>query len=277
MIEETANINESNTVQQENTAYQPQQEYPSYTVLDLIGKEFEGTKAADFDRLEDLAKGYNNLVSLMGSRIDKLTPQQREIFKQELGGSISSVPENPSDYQITSKYDGIGEEYHDILCQAAQNIGLSQEQAPQFAELIDGFVDGYQQSLENQAEEVKQGYIEESRNYFGSNLDTVLDSATYATEKVIPYVTGMESGAFLDLIERHGLAGHPAMLSLLAELGELYQSGRSQVPNGSYTNSGMNRQSYSSQEAMKILANPQHPQYKEYYQGLCSACGYRRK
>lgn len=276
MIEETANTNETYTTQEENN-YQPQQqEYPSYTVLDLIGKEFEGTKAANFDRLEDLAKGYNNLVSLMGSRIDKLTPQQKEIFRQELGGSISSVPQDAAEYQITSKYDSIGEDYHNILCQAAQNIGLSQEQAPGFAELIDGFVDGYQQSLENQAEEVKQGYIEESRNYFGGNLDMVLDSATYATEKVIPYVTGMEAGAFLDLIERHGLAGHPAMLSLLAELGELYQSGRSQVPNGSYTNGGMSRQSYSSHEAMKILANPQHPQYKEYFNGLCSACGYKK-
>lgn len=277
MTEEMINEEYTQSTNYQNTGYQSAQEQPSYTVLDLIGKEFEGTKAADFDKLEDLAKGYNNLVSLMGRRIENLTPQQKEIFRQEFGNTISNIPQNYSEYQIESKYDGIGEDYHDILCQAAHNIGLTQEQAPQFAELIDGFVDGYQQSLENEAQQVQQGYIEDSRNYFGENLDTVLDSATYATEKVIPYVTGMESGAFLDLIERHGLAGHPAMLSLLAELGELYQSGRSNVPNGTYTNSGMGRSIYSSRDAMKILANHQHPQYKEYYNGLCNACGYRKK
>ncbi|MDR2666853.1 MAG: hypothetical protein LBB34_01900 [Holosporales bacterium] len=59
----------------------------------------------------------------------------------------------------------------------------------------------------------------------------------------------------------------------MAELGELYQERRIQVPGGSYTGSSMNY--YMFEEARKIRNNPAHPRHKECVDGLLSAV--RRK
>lgn len=252
----------------------PQQGSTSnYTVLDLIGQEFAGTKAASFNNLEDLAKSYNSLVSLMGSKIENLSPEQRatlsNMFEEKSGG----IPRSASDYKVAAENPDIAR----ALQNAAYDMGLSQQQAEGMTELIGEFSDNIVQGFENVMQETALGYVEQSRQVFGQSLDNVIATSEYVAENIVPYVCGMDGESFLYLLGEHGLAGHPAILALLSHIGELYQQGRGNIPAGAYSMGGNDLGFYQTPEAQRILADKTHPQHKEYQQGLMNAASRGRR
>lgn len=256
--------------------YEPQQGIdPSntITVLDLIGQDFTGTKAASFSSLEDLAKSYNNLASLMGSKIENLSPEQRATLSNMFGERAADVPRSASDYKIATENPDIAK----ALQNAAYDMGLSQQQADRVTELIGEFSDSLVQNFENEMQETAMGYVDQSRQVFGQSLDNIIATSEYVAENIIPHVCGMDGDSFLYLLGAHGLAGHPAILSLLSHIGELYQQGRGNIPAGTYANGGNDLGFYNTPEAQRILADKTHARHKEYHQGLMDAASRRRK
>lgn len=259
---------------------QPQQqqayyeEAPRYTAADLLGQEFAGTRAASFKSIEDLAKSYNNLVSLMGSRLEDLPPAQKAEFAKAIGISGFNVPKNATEYKIDVN-KAHASKYADSLKTAAYEMRLSQEQATDMAELLEGFGQSIVQNIASSIQQKALGYIEASKKAFGDKLNSVVQSSEYVAEKIIPHVCGMSGEAFFNLLAQHGLVGHPAILALLNHVGSLYAQGRGSItggiPAGTYTTGGNDLSFYQTPQAQRILANKQHSQYKEYYNGLIEA------
>lgn len=273
--------------QQYNQPYMQQHaEDRPLTALDMLGQEFAGTKAASFRSIEDLAKSYNNLVSLMGGRIENLPPQQRAELIKALGVNNTSIPRAVSDYKIKSELYPDKPKYVETLQVAASEMRLTQEQANEMTELLESFgetvkenvINSIQQTIQNKA----VGYMEASKKVFGNEYNDVVQTADYVIEKIVPHVCGMSEKAFCTLLADHGLIGHPAILALLTHIGDLYAQGRGSiagnVPVGAYAGGNGNDLSfYRTPAAQKILGNVHHPLYKEYVKGLTDAAFKARK
>lgn len=255
----------------------------NYTLLDLIGPEFSGTKAASFNSLEDLAKSYNNLVSLMGERVEKLTPEQRSELINSIGMKDSlvaaerNIPKLATDYRINADDPDLVK----AMQVAAHAMGLSQEQATNMTELVSNVGESVLQDVEGSLQSTALDYVEQSRQAFGAYLEEVISSSEYVAENIIPRICGMDGESFLYLLGQHGLAGHPAILALLNHVGDLYAHGRgsitSGVPAGTYAAGSSNLSFFETPEAQKILANKSHPRYNEYYQALMDTASRGRR
>lgn len=229
----------------------PGKEIPA-TALDYLGWEFQGTKAAEFNTLEELGDAYNQLEAKMQALED-------------------SIPLTPEEYNIEMKYP----EAADSVRQAAFTMHLDPKQAECLAGLAESIIDMPRQQLQQQGLD----FLEQTKKTFGQNTHAAMQKAEYVIENIVPQVTGMKDEEFVDMLNAYGVLWHPAVISLLNHIADLYAQGRGNitpnvVPAGSFgAVGGRSIEFFNTPEAKAILANPAHPQHKQYATDLMALYG----
>ena len=174
--------------------------------LDNLPAEVKEVKALqNFKSVEELAKSYANLNSLLGKRFNDLSPEEVEVFNSKLGR-----PADKSQYVLP---DELNQDAATWLKDTAYSLGLKQDQAKKIADDLvlinraekDKAIAARNQML-SQATEVLQ-------KEFGAAYDARLNVARKAVENF-----GGES--VKKLLNDTGLGNHPDVIKMFANIGK---------------------------------------------------------
>ncbi|MDR1488519.1 MAG: hypothetical protein LBI26_02145 [Holosporales bacterium] len=236
------------------------------------GETFKGTPAAGFGKMEDLGHEYNDLMaeynelnSVLGSRLDKLTSSQKDALINSLGINAPVLPKDSNEYRIPLHLQEADPELLDQLQDGFYKMGLSVEQGNEISDFIENYTDSLFSALSDKHNETSLQYVELTKQCYGDNLAKMADNADYAMETVIPEILDVSSDKFLTFLERHGIYGHPFIFALLAELGEIYNTKSSPPTPFARINSNKSRNSQKNLnlEELEIMGNPDHPLHKK--------------
>jgi hypothetical protein len=238
---ETEQINPSNETQQTNLAQQyveqPQQARPNNIYPELMDK-YKNTPAGKYINVDELAKGYNSLVSYLGSKE---------------GASAGTVAENII-------YNGKYQDNQDIknyYIEQAKETGLNQQQFDKYVENHEAFMDSYEEGEQEEAAATQARYWDSSLQYFGRDIEAIADAADFVIERKIPEYTNGEitTEQIMHFMDAHGIAAHPIMLTMLNMIYDAYTEGKAGVP-GNLQAPGY----YNNPEYSKIINDQYNPQ-----------------
>ncbi len=179
---------------------------PSTSWRDSLPADLKEAKALQtYDTIEDVARGYVNVRSLIGKRHQDLTPEESSLLYSKLG-----KPDSQDKYTFP---EGLSEDQNKWFRDLAFKNGLTQEQAKQMA---DSIILRNRETEEYVKAEHKLRYekgVEELKKEFGGAFDKRLEIAVRAAKEF----GGVD---LINALKDAGVDNNPSLIKAFAQIGQ---------------------------------------------------------
>ncbi len=180
---------------------------PASSFLDGLPDDLKADKTiAKFANIEELAKGYKNLNSMLGKRVTDLTPDELKSLNIKSG----VIPETPDNYKFADDLKDVDMGWYKS---AAHEVGLSQEQAKAIADKYVEYERAMIADMKSKHEAATTKAMEDLKAEFGAAFDKRLEIA----KKAVDTFGGAELKAYLN---ETGLGNDPRLIKAFANIGK---------------------------------------------------------
>ncbi len=228
-----------------------------------LSEELKASKALQsFKSVEDLAKSYINAQSLVGKRVEDLTPEQLASISSKFG-----KPESPDKYEFNVPKEANGE-LVDWFKKTAHDAGLSQSAAAKLLESYQAMESAKMKELES----VKAVQQHEQLNQLKKEFGPAFQERAELAHRAVREFGGQE---LIDMIESSGMGNNPTLVKAFAKIGALLSEGNA-IPEAAAKGFGMTPDDASRKieelrkdaSFMGIYKDTTHPRHTEYKQRM---------
>jgi len=234
----------------------PQIDTPVSDWRDGLSDELKGSKSLQsIKTVEDLAKGFVNAQSVIGRRLEDLTPDQVREYYSELG-----APSDPDGYELSAP-EGLeaDSDLTDWYKKAAHENGIPKEAAEKMYQAYMQM----EQEVGSQTSALADITAKEQVDQLKADFGPAYAERTELANKALTEFGGEEA---IQAINELGLGNHPALVKLLANAGETLAEGK--FVSGQNTG----RFGMTSEEAsQKIDTLRKDPEFMSHYRNPASA------
>ncbi len=162
--------------------------------------------------VEDLVKSYVNAQSVIGKKVEDMTPEQLAAYSAKLGR-----PETPDGYQLELP-ENADENLVGWFKNTAHELGLPAEQTGKLFSAYNNMVAEQTKALEIQQQSRMIDELKTLKQEFGPEFDKRTEFANRALEEF----GGKE---LIDVINQSGLGNNPALVKAFAKAGMMLSEG----------------------------------------------------
>lgn len=233
-----------------------------------------------FGDVESLVKSYREAQSVLGKKVETFGEQDWQSY-QNIMSQLNNVPVSADQYQIdispmTEGHTQISEEDSQTVLQLSHHLGLDNEQAQNFHDIIVNYANDLNSSVEQESAELFKSSITDLKEAWGNAADTKLRAVESAINNVLPGLCGTSADALKEELTNAQVYNSPSFMKILAAIGEMTMDSSSRGYNNMAPMDAQSRFNHMKNDPdfMKARIDPFHPRHeqaKKEFAAMCSA------
>ena len=190
-------------------------------MLDSLGR---------FSSVEELGKAYMSASDMISRKVESYSEQDWKAYSA-MTQQATGIPKEVSGYEFDLSPSGSTNFMQDdeiaLLRERALDMGLTTTQAQKLYEFANESTGGVVERLTSMQKESHEWAESELKRAWGGDYQKKLNAVGKCLDTVLPQMTGADSAAVTQEMERLGCLSSPMMMNVLSEMGKFVQDSES--------------------------------------------------
>ena len=231
-----------------------------------------------FNDVESLVKSYREAQNVLGKKVEAFGQQDWQAY-QNIMSQLTNVPTSAEGYQIDYGTRDGGEPYiapedSQAITQLAHSLGLNNDQAQDFHDVMNDYAGVLAQQQQQEAGDMLEYSMAELEKAWGNAADTKVKAVDNAINNILPRLCGENAETLRNELINAQVWNSPAFMKILASIGELAMDSTSRGIGNMAPMDAQSRFNYlrNDPDFMKARIDPHHPMHEQAKQEFAAMC-----